>query len=115
MDLLAAADNIAEHAQHIFELAKRARTNTRECEAVQSRVEQLLDVLQQLRQHPDVLLSKQICNAEMVTENAKRFVEKYSRMKRGMQRAIRVLEAVHNRHEFENISASLDSVLQGVW
>ena len=115
MDPLAAADTIINHAQRIFELVKAARTNTEECKAVHSRVERLLDVAQRIRRHPDPLLEKQVCNVEGVMERAKEVVEKYSKMKRGVWRAVQVLKAVHIQHQFESINASLDSVLQGVW
>lgn len=112
MDPLAAADTIINHAQRIFELVEAAKTNTEECKTIKSRVKRLEAVAQRIRQQPDPLLVQQVCNVEEVMDSAKKVVEKYSKMKRGMQRVLQVLKAVQIQHQFDNINASLDSVWQ---
>ena len=71
-----------------------------------STVDWLLCVVQGTRQHPGPPLDKQACSVELV--------EKYPEMKRGRQRVAQVVKAVHIQHQFEEMSAPSDSVLQGV-
>eukprot|EP00803_Ostreobium_quekettii_P008736 evm.model.scf_774EXC.3 EVM.evm.TU.scf_774EXC.3 scf_774EXC:55894-60344(+) len=112
VDPLAAASTIFKHAQHIFKLAKAATTNTEECEAVWSRVEQLLDVVKRICQHPHPQQQRLVHDIEAVMDTAARVVENYSNMKRGVQRAVQILKTVHIQRQFEDVNASLDSMLQ---
>ena len=69
-------------------------------------VDWLLCVVQGTRQHPGPLLDKQACSVEVM--------EKYPEMKRGRQRVVQFVKAMHIQHQLENINAPSDSVLQGV-
>ena len=112
LSVLGAADTIVSQANRILEVVDAARTNTKKCRALGERVRRLQQVAQDIsrRENQGRLSSIVLKNVMTVMESVEESVKKYSRL----NRARRLVFAVHIEAEFTELNNALDSVLQGI-